>query len=428
MVEIKRILVFPCGSEVGLEIHRSLRFEKFIELFGGSSIDDHGKFVYENYIGNIPFYSESNFIQEINKVVSCHAINAIYPTMDSVVECIAKNQRHIKAIGIVPSSLTAAVCNSKLKTYQILNDTVITPKCYDSLSKIDRYPVFMKPPNSYGSRGTALVNTSVQAAAHLEKYPESLIMEYLPGPEYTIDCFTNREGQVLFAGPRLRKRVINGISVQASPYEGDCKVFEEMANMLNTLIEFRGAWFFQVRENFSSEKVLLEVSNRPAGGSSLCRNIGINLPLLTLFDRFGHNVKILRNSFHIELSRSLENKFELNLVCKKVYVDFDDCLCLGGKVNSMLVALVFDLRNKGKKIILLSRHKGDVKSRLRKLRLLEIFDTVFVIPKTHRKSDYIEQDGSILIDDSYEERFEVSERLHIPVFAVDAIECLFGIQ
>ena len=57
-----KILVFPCGSEIGLEIHRSLKYSVHIELLGGSSVEDHGKFVFENYIGKIPFIDDSDFI------------------------------------------------------------------------------------------------------------------------------------------------------------------------------------------------------------------------------------------------------------------------------------------------------------------------------------------------------------------------------
>ena len=40
------ILVFPCGSEIGLEINNALKWSTHIELFGASSVDDHGKYVY----------------------------------------------------------------------------------------------------------------------------------------------------------------------------------------------------------------------------------------------------------------------------------------------------------------------------------------------------------------------------------------------
>ena len=52
---MKNILVFPCGSEIGLEIHNALKYSKDFKLFGGSSVDDYGKFVYANYISDIPF-------------------------------------------------------------------------------------------------------------------------------------------------------------------------------------------------------------------------------------------------------------------------------------------------------------------------------------------------------------------------------------
>ena len=47
---MKKVLVFPCGSEIGLEIYRSLKYNKDFELIGGASVNDHGEFIYENYI------------------------------------------------------------------------------------------------------------------------------------------------------------------------------------------------------------------------------------------------------------------------------------------------------------------------------------------------------------------------------------------
>ena len=44
----KNILVFPCGSEIGLEIYNSVKYSTYFNLIGANSSDDHGKFVYEN--------------------------------------------------------------------------------------------------------------------------------------------------------------------------------------------------------------------------------------------------------------------------------------------------------------------------------------------------------------------------------------------
>ena len=49
MFERKNILVFPCGSEIALELYRALVHSKHFNLIGASSVDDHGRFVYHNY-------------------------------------------------------------------------------------------------------------------------------------------------------------------------------------------------------------------------------------------------------------------------------------------------------------------------------------------------------------------------------------------
>ena len=88
----KNILVFPCGSEIGLEVYRSVKNSTHFNLIGASSVDDHGKFVFENYIDGIPFITDSSFIDVMKKVVAENKIDAIYPAMDAVIEILKKNE------------------------------------------------------------------------------------------------------------------------------------------------------------------------------------------------------------------------------------------------------------------------------------------------------------------------------------------------
>ena len=80
----KNVLVFPCGSEISLEAYRSLGTAKEVILYGASSVSDHGEFVYENYIPNIPFVSDNRFISEINRIVAEYTIDYIIPAHDLV--------------------------------------------------------------------------------------------------------------------------------------------------------------------------------------------------------------------------------------------------------------------------------------------------------------------------------------------------------
>ena len=121
----KNVMVFPCGSEVGLEINRALAYSKHFTLFGGNSVDDHGKFVYKNYIAGIPFVEAPDFIDEINKIIDQYKIDFIIPAHDSAVMKLAENQNSIKAAVITSGVNTCRICRSKRKTYETFDN--ITP-------------------------------------------------------------------------------------------------------------------------------------------------------------------------------------------------------------------------------------------------------------------------------------------------------------
>ena len=80
----KNILIFPCGSEIGLEINRALANDIHFEMFGASSLPDHGKFVYKNYIEDVPFVDKANFIDGINKICEKYKIDYIFPKVQDM--------------------------------------------------------------------------------------------------------------------------------------------------------------------------------------------------------------------------------------------------------------------------------------------------------------------------------------------------------
>ena len=86
------ILVFPCGSEIGLEIHYALKDVSFITLIGASSVPDHGKFVYENYREDVPFITDPAFLPALNRIIEEEKIDFIFPALDSVVLMLSENR------------------------------------------------------------------------------------------------------------------------------------------------------------------------------------------------------------------------------------------------------------------------------------------------------------------------------------------------
>ncbi len=118
----------------------------------------------------------------------------------------------------------------------------------------------------------------------------------------------------------------------------------------------------------------------------------------------------------------------MNIIYDTIYVDFDDCLIINQKVNLKLIEFLYQAVNENRRIILLTKHKGDVSLLLKKYRLSDLFDSVINIDINDEKCNYIKNSNAIFIDDSFNERLKIRNRLNIPVFSPDMIECLLNNQ
>lgn len=430
----KNILVFPCGSEIALEVYRSVKDSTHFHLIGASSVDDHGKFVYEDYIGGLPFVSSADFLPIIKKIVKERNIDAIYPAMDAVIEILKTNESAIGCKVVSSPAETTQICLSKKKTYQALSTAIRTPAIYTKEFLLDdsstnSFPVFAKPDIGYGSRGAKKIKTRSELKTHLADYPSCILTEYLPGKEYTVDCFTNSNGELLFAKARERSRIMNGISVNTKPVTEKRELFHNFAEKINSVLTFEGAWFFQVKQDSESKLTLMEVASRFGGSSSLFRAEGVNFALMSLFQAFNIPVSVIENNYPIEMDRALDNRYRISLKYDEIFVDFDDCIYLDKKnVNTELVAFLYESLNKGTRISLLTKHDdeklGKLDDLLDKLRIRQIFDRILHIHPSERKIDHIDNTNAIFIDDSFAERKAVSEKWKMPVFSLDMIEVL----
>jgi predicted ATP-grasp superfamily ATP-dependent carboligase len=427
-MEKKRVLVYPCGTEIGLEIYRSVHNSIHFELIGGSSSYDHGRFVFENHIDNMPFIDDDSSINDIeifNKIVFDNKIDIIYPAMDGVLYKFAQYSQNLSAIIISPSYNTAQITRSKLKTYKVLKNKVRTPRIYNTIEEVEKYPIFVKPDVGQGSVGARKINSEEELFNYKSASDKKIVIsEYLCGPEYTVDCFTNINGELIYASARQRNRMKNGISVNSTEKEDER--FFQIAKNINEEINNIGGWFFQIKENENHEYTLLEVASRIAGTSAFCRCKGINLPLLTLFSFCGNTIEsVCINDYdYYELDRALYNSFKIELKYNTVYIDFDDTIFVNNKINIQIITFLYQCLNNNIKLILITKHKQNITEKLKKLKIFEIFDEIISLKENEEKQYYIKSKDAIFIDDSYGERIKIKENCNINVFDTHMIECL----
>jgi hypothetical protein len=418
----RRVLVFPAGTEVGLEIFHALIHCKEVSLFGaGQDISNPAKFVFPSY-HVIPSIHESDWLESLVRLCISLGIDYIFPAYDDVIVALSRVAKQLPA-KLISSPLHACeITRSKSSTYRFLEGIVPTPRLYASAEEVSSYPVIVKPDRGQGSFGVVRVDDKSRLAATVAATPEGIICEYLPGAEYTIDCFSDRERGVLFAGARQRRRIRNGISVNT--INCDLPDALDFARRIGGSLDLHGAWFFQLKRALDGHLVLLEVAPRIAGAMAAHRVAGVNFPLLSLFEEERTPLKIVPLEVEVELDRCLASHYRHSIEFDTLYIDFDDTLIIDNQVNLLAIKLIFQCINASRKIILLTRHEGNLRQTLRQYRLDSLFDEIIHLRKEERKSTRICSKNAIFVDDSFAERMEVAKTHKIPTFDCSMIEML----
>jgi carbamoyl-phosphate synthase large subunit len=421
-MKVRHVLVFPAGTEIGLEIYHALRGCKETRVFGaGQAVSNPAQLVFDTYYP-VPSIHEPGWVTALVALCKELAIDYLYPAYDDVIVALQDVADQLPCAVIGATAATCRTTRSKALTYLALEGCVRVPQVFTDPANVPRYPVFVKPDQGQGSQGATRVDSPAALAAACAAVDKPLICEFLPGEEFTVDCFSDREQGVLFAAARKRVRVRNGIAVNS--VSEDLPGTHAMAAAIGDRLHMRGPWFFQVKRAQDGELTLLEVAPRIAGSMALNRVRGVNFPLLGIYEHERLPLGLLTYDGPVEIDRALTNRYRHGIRYSVAYIDLDDTLILRGEVNLMVLALVFQCINRGIGVKLITRHRFDVQATLARHRLAGVFDDVIHIVDGQPKSAFITESSAILVDDSFAERRDVAQHCHIPTFDCSMIELL----
>ncbi len=417
------VLVFPGGSEISNEINKSLKNCKDITLYSvNSNIPNNSPYIYRNHFV-LPSIKSCNWIDKLNTLIKENNITHIIPAYDKILIELVKNRKKIKAKVIAPPKRTCYITRSKKRTYNFFSGSLPVPKLYTNIKEITEWPVFLKPDKGQGSENTYKVQNIKELNYYRNKFPNQLILEYLPGKEFTVDCFTSRQKGLQFCSGRERIKTKNGISINSKTV--DNFEFKRYAQTIQSKLEIYGSWFFQIKRDKYGQLKLLEIAPRIAGTMATNRVKGINFPLLSIYESEGKKISILTNDYIVEIHRSLTNKYRKTINFDYVYIDFDDTIVINKKVNLLVISFLYQCKNFNKKIILVTRSKKNILDKLSKYSIsFKLFDKIHQVAKNESKSSYINKKNSIFIDDSFSERKEISQNTGVPTFDLSMLEFL----
>lgn len=416
------ILVFPDGEINSIELHDALSTCVNIDLYGASSIERHGKYVFKKHISNLPMLNDDTFYDQLNAIIDKYSIDLIFPTHDTVSLEFVKSQSRINAKIVAGDLQTVNICRSKKATYKLFEDCNFIPKQYSLNIDTYQYPLFIKPDIGQGSVGAKKIQSQGDLMdVDLDKY---VVTEFLSGDEYTVDCLTDKDGKLRYCSPRSRKRMMAGVCVSGKT-EMLTEEIKYIAETINSRLKFLGLWYFQIKKDDTGKFKLLEISSRCAGTMCLTRAKGINLPLLSAYVAMGYDINIIPNSYNVEMDRTLISRYTIDYEYNTVYFDFDDTLIVDGKVNLKAIWFLYQCLNNNIEIILLTKHEKELYDSMKQYSIdPNIFTEIIHIAPADSKSTYIKPEKAIFVDNAYNERMEVEGVHHIPVFDVDNIDVL----
>jgi len=414
------ILVIPCDTEMAYEIIDSLKFHKYFKLFLACH-EKNKRYLSEDH-AYLPYESDPDFYNSLNKLIEEKKIDFIFPANDNLAYEISKNASKIRAKVITHPFEVHQIVRFKDRTYKFFEELIPCPKIYDlSDLKDEIFPVFVKPKKGQGSyKAFRIDNKKELDLFFAQENPEDfIIMEYLPGDEFTIDCFAHN-GKLLYYLARKREKTFRGISIISSVVRDQNlnTLFERYAKIISEKLKMHGIFFFQMKFDKDNILKLLEIGARVPGSLALNRACGVNLVEVSVYQALGYINE--ESKFYpmlnliegdITLFRPLDRVIQTKLEVDNIYVDFDDTLLTPDKLlNLDVLKFIFHCKNLGKKIFLITKNTNNLlEETLSKYGITGIFDKIIRLSKEERKVDFMEREKSLLIDDSFQERREAIE-------------------
>jgi carbamoyl-phosphate synthase large subunit len=135
----------------------------------------------------------------------------------------------------------------------------------------------MKPRFGIGSKDVKVIASRRALDAELPLAPDTLVFEFVKGPEYTADTISDMSGRCLAAAPRQRIVVKAGQSVKGRTVHDPALVAIAVRAADVFGIEGPGCSQWIVRDG---KVIFIEMNPRYGTGVSLSIGAGLNIPLL----------------------------------------------------------------------------------------------------------------------------------------------------
>jgi len=291
----------------------------------------------------VPFAESPDFIKNVLIICKKYNVKVIQPLVTRELEVFAQNIASLQKDGIqvcVSPLANLHIANDKGALLQELEKNMLYVPQYKIVTNPEGFkqaccqlgypnkPLCFKPTHSNGSRGFRIIDAkknkadllfyekpnslymsfdeAYQIITSMEKMPELIIMEFLPGKEYSVDMLVDH-GKVLYCIPRLRLTMNGGISTSCI-VENNQEVIE-YCSVIAEKLRLHGNIGIQVRYSVDNKVGILEINPRVQGSIVACAAAGVNLPYYGIKLALNEAIPSVKIDWGIQMLRSWQEVY-----------------------------------------------------------------------------------------------------------------------
>lgn len=312
------VLLTGCGAPGAPSIIKCLRKngEREIRII---SVDMNENAAARNLVDAfyvVPAAEDPSFIGRVLDICRIEEVEVVLPIVTRELEVFSAARARFEEAGVkisVMDSEPLHIANNKGLLLSAMKEAGLTTPEFRVVHTADEteaavkelgYPekaVVVKPTFGNGSRGTRILDPKIsrydlffkqkpgsmyisfselmEILREREGIPELMVMEYLPGTEYTVDILAE-QGRVLKAVCRKGMRVVSSIMMDSVIQQNEEAL--TLCGETVRLLRFDGSIGFDMRENAEGRPLVMEVNPRLTAGVVACAISGVNFPYLAV--------------------------------------------------------------------------------------------------------------------------------------------------
>lgn len=342
------VLITGAGAPGAPGIIKSLRLvkEREVRIVGVDMNKDAVGFAMADKAHIVPKAADESFISALLAIAKEEGVHVIIPLVTRELEVLSAYKPLFEKEGIAVSVSDAEqlhIANNKFLLMDHCRKNGIPVPDFTlarSAQEFEQavfgygYPeknVCFKPPASNGLRGFRVLTKSISRLDALLKekpnsvltsleeimpvlqeadpFPELLVMEYLPGDEYSVDVLADH-GTPLIAIPRFREEITGGISSVGVVVQD--KEIEEYSLRIVSSLKLKGNIGLQFKRDGQGVPKILESNPRVQGTIVLCTAAGANLVYLGVKVALGEHVDLPAVAWGTKMARHWEEMYYRN--------------------------------------------------------------------------------------------------------------------